>query len=244
MRLVSTADLKNHTNEVLRTALAGEPVVVTRHGRPVASLLRLDEDGLSQLASTAAAAPQTRVGRGRDRRHGDIAIGPFEYASFPLSIGAFYVAYGPDGPAFATIASSPASFERDAARYLGGRVRPGSAPLWLSNAVEAAFAKHEVFRGQVDLTRVGPFEREVLGVLRRIPAGAVKTYGEVAKTLGQPGAARAVGAACARNPLPLLIPCHRVVRSDGGLGGFSLRGGVALKRRLLEAEGALPTLLS
>lgn len=244
MRLVSTADLKNHTNEVLRTALAGEPVVVTRHGRPVASLLRIDEAGLGRLASSATAAPQTGAARGRDRRRGDTPIGPFEYASFSLAIGVFYVAYGPDGPAFATIASSPANFERDATRYLGGRVRPASAPQWLANAVQAAFAKHEVFRGQVDLARVGPFEREVLGVLRRIPTGAVKTYGEVAKTLGQPGAARAVGAACARNPLPLLIPCHRVVRSDGGLGGFSLRGGVALKRRLLEAEGALPALLA
>ncbi|MFN4295186.1 MAG: methylated-DNA--[protein]-cysteine S-methyltransferase, partial [Thermoflexales bacterium] len=55
--------------------------------------------------------------------------------------------------------------------------------------------------------------------------------------LGFPGAARAVGQACARNPLPLIIPCHRVVRSDGGLGGYSLRGGVALKRRLLAGEG-------
>lgn len=228
MRLVSTADLKNHTNEVLRTALAGEPVVVTRHGRPVVSLLRIDEGGLDRLVS-ATAAPAT--------------AGAFDYASFPLAIGVFYVAYGPDGPVFARIASSPTAFERDATRYLGGRVRPASAPAWLSGAVDAAVRKHEIFRGPVDLTRVGPFEREVLAVLRRIPAGAVKTYGEVAKAVGQPGAARAVGAACARNPLPLLIPCHRVVRSDGGLGGYSLRGGVALKRRLLESEGARPTLL-
>jgi methylated-DNA-[protein]-cysteine S-methyltransferase len=229
MRLVSTADLKNHTNEVLRTALAGERVIVTRHGRPVVSLLRIDEDGLDRLVSGTSAA--------------HAALGPFDYASLPLAIGAFYVAYGPAGPAFARIASSSAAFERDAARYLGARVRSASAPQWLSGAVEAAFRKHEMFRGPVDLTRVGPFERDVLAVLRRIPAGAVKTYGEVAKAVGQPGAARAVGAACARNPLPLLIPCHRVVRSDGGLGGYSLRGGVALKRRLLEAEGALPTLL-
>jgi methylated-DNA-[protein]-cysteine S-methyltransferase len=240
MRLVSTADLKNHTNEVLRTALAGESVIVTRHGRPVVSLLRIDEDGLDRLVSGTSAA---HARGSRDRRRAQTALGPFDYASFPLAIGAFYVAYGPDGPAFARIAPSAAAFERDAARYLGARVRSASAPPWLSGAVEAAFRKHEMFRGPVDLTRVGPFERDVLAVLRRIPAGAVKTYGEVAKAVGQPGAARAVGAACARNPLPLLIPCHRVVRSDGGLGGYSLRGGVGLKRRLLEAEGALPTLL-
>lgn len=229
MRLVSTADLKNRTNEVLRTALSGEPVVVTRHGRPVASLLRIDEGGLDRLAS-AASGPAIRE--------------PFRYAAFPLAIGTFFVAYGPDGPAFARIAPSAAVFERDAARYLGSRVQRGAAPAWLSAAVDAAVRRHEAFRGPVDLRRVGPFEREVLSALRRIPAGAVKTYGEVAKAVGQPGAARAVGAACARNPLPLLIPCHRVVRSDGGLGGYSLRGGVTLKRRLLEAEGARPTLLA
>ena len=243
MRLVSTADLKTHPNEVLRTALAGEPVVVTRHGRPVVSLLRIDEGGLDRLVAGAATDPAARASGRRDRRRAQTALGPFDYASFPLSIGAFYVAYGPNGPAFARISPSAAAFERDAVRYLGGRVRSASAPPWLSGAVEAAFRKHEMFRGPVDLARVGPFERDVLAVLRRIPAGAVKTYGEIAKAVGQPGAARAVGAACARNPLPLLIPCHRVVRSDGGLGGYSLRGGVALKRRLLEAEGALPTLL-
>jgi len=89
---------------------------------------------------------------------------------------------------------------------------------------------------------VPPFERAVLQALRRIPPGQVRTYGEIARTLGKPSAARAVGTACARNPLPLLIPCHRVVRSDGKLGGYSLRGGVALKRQLLEAEGALALL--
>ncbi|MDR7550383.1 MAG: MGMT family protein, partial [Armatimonadota bacterium] len=116
-------------------------------------------------------------------------------------------------------------------------------PRWLAEAITAAVRRHEAFRGPVDLARVGPFEREVLEVLRRIPSGQVRTYREVARALGQPGAARAVGLACARNPLPLLIPCHRVIRSDGGLGGYSLRGGAALKRRLLRNEGALASLV-
>jgi O-6-methylguanine DNA methyltransferase len=104
--------------------------------------------------------------------------------------------------------------------------------------------RHEAFKGTVDLSRVGPFEREVLRALLRIPAGQVRTYGEIARAVGDPGAARAVGTACARNPLPLLIPCRRVVRSDGGLGGYSMQGGVELKRRLLEDEGALTSLFS
>lgn len=205
MRMVSTADLKNRTNEVLRTALAGEHVVVTRHGRP---------------------SP------------------PYRYAAFPLRFGTFYVAFGPGGPAFARIAASAAAFERDATRYLGIPARPGPAPRWLAGAVSAAVRKHEAFRGPVDLARVGPFEREVLAELRRIPAGQVRTYQQVALALGEPGGARAVGTACARNPLPLLIPCHRVVRSDGGLGGYSLCGGVELKRRLLRDEGAIAGLFA
>jgi methylated-DNA-[protein]-cysteine S-methyltransferase len=240
MRLVSTAQLKNRTNEVLRAALAGEPVVVTRHGRPVASLLRLTEEDLGALVARGDGSPQT--GRRARRAAGDSA-GPFSYAGYPQPFGTFYVAFGPMGPVFSRVAPSPATFEREAGRFLGAPVRRVHPPAWLDAAVAAAVRRHESYTGDVDLARLGPFERDVLRVLRRIPAGQIRTYREIARALGQPGAARAVGMACARNPLPLLIPCHRVVRSDGGLGGYSLRGGVALKRRLLEAEGALPTLL-
>ncbi len=243
MRLVSTAQLKNHTNEVLRAALAGEPVVVTRHGRPVASLLRLTEDGLGALAAREGAGLRPpRSGRRGAPAFGG-TVGPFSYSAYPQPFGTFYVTYGPLGPVFARLAPSAGTFEREATRFLGVPVRRAAPPAWLDAAVTAAVSRHETFSGDVDLARLGPFEREVLALLRRIPTGQVRTYREIAKTLGQPGAARAVGMACARNPLPLLIPCHRVVRTDGGLGGYSLRGGVALKRRLLEAEGALPNLL-
>jgi methylated-DNA-[protein]-cysteine S-methyltransferase len=161
---------------------------------------------------------------------------------FPLPFGTFYVAFGSEGAAFARLASSAREFERDAARYLGVSVTRAVPPRALADAVAATVEKHEAFRGAVDLARVGPFERDVLAELRRIPSGQVRTYQQVALALGEPGGARAVGTACARNPLPLLIPCHRVVRSDGGLGGYSLRGGVELKRRLLRDEGAVPSL--
>jgi methylated-DNA-[protein]-cysteine S-methyltransferase len=251
MRLVSTAELKNHTNEVLRTALAGEPVVVTRHGRPVASLLRLGEGDLSTLASgerrrgsvPGKPLPGDEPRRPRARGAGiGTAAGDYRYSAFSLPIGTFYVAFGAEGPAFARLAPSAAAFEREVSRYLGAAVQVTAPPRWLSEAVNAALLRHEAFRGAVDLARVGPFEREVLAALRRIPAGEVRTYRDIARGLGEPGAARAVGTACARNPLPLLIPCHRVVRTDGGLGGYSLRGGVPLKRRLLKDEGALTSL--
>lgn len=78
------------------------------------------------------------------------------------------------------------------------------------------------------------FQCEVWKALFEIPFGEVKTYGELARALGRPGAARAVGAAAARNPLPVIIPCHRLVGAGGALTGFS--GGLDVKRQLLELE--------
>ena len=89
--------------------------------------------------------------------------------------------------------------------------------------------------GLLDLDRCPPFQRRVLLAEHGIPRGYVSTYGLIAGHLGNPRAARAVGGALAWNPFPLVIPCHRAVRSDGSLGGF--QGGPALKRRLLELEG-------
>lgn len=82
-----------------------------------------------------------------------------------------------------------------------------------------------------------PFQRRVWAATRAIPYGEVRGYGWIAAHIGAPGAARAVGQALARNPLPLLIPCHRVVAAGGKLGGFT--GGLPLKRKLLQLEGAL-----
>ena len=80
-----------------------------------------------------------------------------------------------------------------------------------------------------------PFQESVWTALRGIPPGAVLTYGELARQLGRPRAARAVGQACGANPLPVFIPCHRVLAADGTLGGFS--AGLAWKQRLLAVEG-------
>jgi methylated-DNA-[protein]-cysteine S-methyltransferase len=85
---------------------------------------------------------------------------------------------------------------------------------------------------------VAPFEREVLEFLRTIPPGQTITYGEIARRLGRPGASRAVGTACARNPAIIVIPCHRVVPKSGGLGEYSSEGGPETKRKLLLREGA------
>ncbi|WP_240731847.1 methylated-DNA--[protein]-cysteine S-methyltransferase [Geobacter sp. FeAm09] len=88
----------------------------------------------------------------------------------------------------------------------------------------------------VDLSAVTPFRRRMLELIRAVPFGEVWTYGQVAKAAGVPGAARAVGGAMAANPIPVIIPCHRVVAGDGRLTGFSAPGGIASKEYLLRVE--------
>ena len=80
------------------------------------------------------------------------------------------------------------------------------------------------------------FQLKVWNYLKKIPKGKVKTYKDVAKAIGKPLAVRAVANAIGKNPYPPKIPCHRVIRSDGNLGGYSGKGGIQQKRRLLESE--------
>jgi methylated-DNA-[protein]-cysteine S-methyltransferase len=87
----------------------------------------------------------------------------------------------------------------------------------------------------LDWSMTSRFQRRVLRMEHKIPRGMVSTYGRLASKLHHPRAARAVGTALARNPFPILIPCHRAIRSDGFLGGYA--GGLEMKRRLLELEG-------
>ena len=109
---------------------------------------------------------------------------------------------------------------------------PESA-LWLRRVTESIVSPRRGLDLPLDI-RGTAFQRRVWQELRRIPAGATASYGEVARRIGKPGSARAVARACATNSLPLAVPCHRVVRSDGELGGY--RGGVERKRTLLERE--------
>ena len=104
--------------------------------------------------------------------------------------------------------------QREMSAYFAGRLRSFSAPC--------------------DLDGLPPFTRAVLKITAQIPYGEVRSYRWVANKLGKPRASRAVGNALARNPIPIIIPCHRVVRSDGAIGGFAL--GRNWKRRLLQLE--------
>ncbi|WP_237720048.1 methylated-DNA--[protein]-cysteine S-methyltransferase [Streptomyces xiaopingdaonensis] len=131
-----------------------------------------------------------------------------------------------DGPpvARAEAAAGPAADHLDAAAaelasYFAGRLRSFGVPL--------------------DWSLVGGYQRRALQELAAsVPYGCTAEYGELARRTGEPGAARAVGAAMGANPLPLVVPCHRVVASAGGIGGFG--GGLETKRELLALEGVLP----
>lgn len=90
----------------------------------------------------------------------------------------------------------------------------------------------------VDLPPCTPLQREAWLALREIPRGEVRSYGWLAARVGRPGAARAMGRMVGTNPLPLWLPCHRIVAADGSLHGYG--GGLALKERLLRLEGAMP----
>lgn len=123
-------------------------------------------------------------------------------------------------------------------------VREGTPPPAVQRVIDSIVAllagrPARFDEAALDLDGVPPFNLRVYEVARTIPAGSTLSYGEIAERLGEPGAARAVGQALGHNPLPIVIPCHRVLAAGHRPGGFSAHGQVATKRRLLEIEGAL-----
>ncbi len=107
-----------------------------------------------------------------------------------------------------------------------------------SGQLQEFFAgRRRAFDLPLDLSELTPFQREVLTITSRIPWGEVWSYQRVAQEMGKSKASRAVGQALGRNPIPIVIPCHRVIASDGGLGGYCGTTGLELKRWLLRHEG-------
>ncbi|WP_425440201.1 methylated-DNA--[protein]-cysteine S-methyltransferase [Pseudosporangium ferrugineum] len=136
----------------------------------------------------------------------------------------------------------PLGVELDAGTVIG--VRFGASAAWAGDAGDGHRVLTELagyFAGTVtdfgvpiELRGGSAFERAVWGQIALIPYGEMVTYGKIATALGDPGAARAVGTACNRNPIPVIVPCHRVVGAGGKLVGFG--GGLPRKRQLLELE--------
>jgi O-6-methylguanine DNA methyltransferase len=183
---------------------------------------RNDGELLSALAGLATTAPTTLD----DRVFA-------HWAGAQSLLGEVHVAFTGDGAQFVRLAGAGDDF---VAAYRTRFARPLRAANRVPAGVEPALRGRPGNRPALDLSGATPFERDVLDATRRIPAGQVRPYSWVAREAGRPAAVRAVGTVLARNPLPLLVPCHRVVRSDGELGGYMF--GPVRKAELLRAEQA------
>jgi methylated-DNA-[protein]-cysteine S-methyltransferase len=171
-----------------------------------------------------------------------------EFALFDTAIGCCAIAWSPRGITAVRLpeGSPAASRERLERRFPGAReAAPPPAAQRVIDGIVALLAGEPRALDEVtlDMEGVPEFNRRVYEVARGIPWGATLSYGEIARRLGDPAAARDVGQALGQNPFAIVVPCHRVVAAGGKWGGFSARGGVATKRRLLSIEGAQRTLL-
>ena len=165
------------------------------------------------------------------------------FALFDTAIGRCGIAWGERG--VAGIQLPEAGEEETRVRMLHRFPAAGEAtpPPEVQDAIEDIVA---LLRGEasdlstvaLDMDGVPEFHRRVYDAARAIPPGGTLSYGDIARRVGAPGAARAVGQALGRNPFPIVVPCHRVLAAGGKIGGFSAQGGVATKRRMLAIESA------
>lgn len=156
------------------------------------------------------------------------------YATIDSTIGPVYVAWNPRGVSAVRQADDAEAFERWFRRRFSRRALPMQGDAEILELVRRALRGEKVAL-DVDLRDCTPFEAAVLHKAQEIPKGHARPYAWVAREIGRPRAVRAVGSALANNPVPLLIPCHRVIRSDYGCGDYVF--GSATKYALLNREG-------
>src|SRR5262245_13864981 len=147
-------------------------------------------------------------------------------------IGRTWVAHNDHGVAFTFVTDDEDEFVTRHQGRLPRRLRRAAVPGELASAIAASDGS----RLLVDLRHTAPFQRDVLEATRRVPTGETRSYRWVAEQIGRPAAVRAVGTALARNPIPIVIPCHRIVRGDGDVGSYLF--GSDRKRLLLQIEAA------
>jgi methylated-DNA-[protein]-cysteine S-methyltransferase len=165
------------------------------------------------------------------------------FSVFDTPIGACGIAWGEGGIAGLQLPekNEDASRARLLRRYPDAR--EASPPPDIAEAIRKIVAllsgeATDLSGLRLDMDGVTAFDRRVYDVARNIPPGTTLTYGEIAKRIGEPGAARAVGRSLGANPFPIVVPCHRVLGADGKSGGFSAAGGVETKMRILSIEKA------
>ncbi len=166
-----------------------------------------------------------------------------KFTLFDTAIGACSVAWGERGIVGFQLPEAREDATRARVRKRHPDAMEASPPpeiLPVIERIRALMAGEKIDLADVSLNMEGvpDFERRVYEVARSIPPGATLTYGEIATRLGDKALARDVGQALGRNPFPIVVPCHRVLAAGGRTGGFSARGGVATKMRILAIEGA------
>ncbi|MCH1882093.1 methylated-DNA--[protein]-cysteine S-methyltransferase [Agrococcus sp. ARC_14] len=199
----------------------------------------LAEPGLDALPGSLPAPPLDALHARLIERAAANDLLDVAYRRLDTGLGTLLLAATPAGLVSVTFDGDDpdATLERLAAT-LSPRVL--EAPARLDDAARALErligGSARSFDGALDLTLAHGFGRQVVERLREIPYGETRSYAQVAQAVGSPKAVRAVGTACRKNPLPIAVPCHRVVRSDGGIGQYA--GGVEAKRLLLTIESA------
>ena len=161
------------------------------------------------------------------------------YGRIESPLGPLVVAWNGIGVVSVDIAADDGEFEARHLATTGRRAIPGEVPQRLGSAIARRLEGDRRVRIPLDLRGHSPFEQDVWRKALEIPRGEVRPYGWIAAEIGRPRAVRAVGTALGHNPVPLIVPCHRVVRSDGAIGQYSL-GGPQNKRVVLAAEGLDP----
>lgn len=158
------------------------------------------------------------------------------YSEADTEIGRLCIACSAGGiTAICPAAARRKEFGERYAKRFGVAPEPGEIPESYRRAVVRAAAGCDYDPVAVDLSGLTAFQLKVLKTLQQVPRGQVRTYSWLARKVGKPAAARAVGNAMARNPIPLLLPCHRIVPASGGVGNYGL--GIPHKRELLQREG-------
>jgi methylated-DNA-[protein]-cysteine S-methyltransferase len=166
------------------------------------------------------------------------------YALFQTALGSCAVVWNERGIVRSFLPVENEAAARNAVTRRAPDAQEAAPPPGIREAIEGIVAllageARDLRNVALDQSGVDDFQRRVWEIARAIPPGETLTYGEVAKRLGEPGAAQRVGQAMGANPFPPIVPCHRVVAAGGKLGGFSAPGSVNTKRRLLGIEGAL-----
>ena len=219
----------------------GAPPVVRSMDEPLLDLA----NRLRQTASPTMIDPRFRASL-RQRliqSEGIAELAAGRYAVLDTAIGRLHIGYRGRVICGVSLASDDVTFEQQGMARHGIHLRRETEPpAWLVTLVDNHLRGRRAFKGAVDLAGLTPFQRRVLEKIRHIPRGEVRPYTWVAREIGFPKAVRAVGTALGKNPIPLLIPCHRVIRSEGALGAYSA-GGTDMKERILAFEGVdLPEL--